>query len=121
MTKDAYYKIIGLKEGLYRLKIFNNNDQIIEATINAHDDGTISIKNLANISHANEYILHLIKSDVINGIKYYMLAFSTTVSNNFYGITVEIENHFDNQCYEVYAIDRTIENPNIIASANFNP
>ena len=121
MAQNEYYKILGLKEGLYRLKIFNNDDQIIEATVQAADNGSITVQNLANISHPNEYILHLIKSDVINGIKYYMLAFSTTASNNFYGITVEIENHFDNQCYEVYVIDRTIKNPNIIASASFNP
>ena len=121
MTQNAYYKILGLKEGLYRLKIFNNDDQIIQATVNANDSGSITVQNLANISHPNEFTLHLIKSEEINGLKYYMLAFSTTSSNNFYGITVEIENHFDNQCYEVYAIDKTIENPNIIASASFNP
>lgn len=121
MAQNAYYKILGLKEGLYRLKIFNNDDQIIEATVNANDSGSITVQNLANMSHTNEYTLHLIKSEEINGLKYYMLAFSSSSSNTFYGISVEIENHFDNQCYEVYEIHKTIENPNIIASANFNP
>lgn len=121
MAQNAYYKILGLKEGLYRLKIFNNDDQIIEATVNANDSGSITVQNLANIAHQNEYTLHLIKSEEINGLKYYMLAFSSSSSNTFYGISVEIENHFDNQCYEVYEIHKTIENPNIIASANFNP
>ena len=121
MQQNAYYKILGLKEGLYRIKIFNNNDQIIQATIKANDNGNITIENLLNNSHTNEYYLHLIKSDEINGIKYYMLAFSSKTSSCNYGITVEIENHFDNQCYEVYSIDKTIENPNIITSASFNP
>lgn len=120
MNQNQYYKLCGLKEGLYKLIITNNEDQQVQAIINANSNGSIQITNLINNSHVNEYSLHLLNPTSIDNINYYTLALKSNNTSCFYSPTIYIQDIFTNEIFNITRPDIPIENPTIVASANFN-
>lgn len=121
MTVNTHYLVAGIRQGQYLLTIANNDDQVIEAKINASNSGSINVTNILNNAHSGQYTLYLVDSGVtVDGLTYYYLTISSNVANNKFSPSITIKNIFNNELFEYLGV-KTIANPTIITSSSFNP
>lgn len=119
MTAEQYYPIALVNNAQHSFDLSMNNDQLVHVKIN---NATLDITNIANNAHSNQYQLALIKGPKISNIYYNYLCVKSSASDCNYCPTIFNAGGFNSQIYTYRGIGNyKIDNPQILATASFNP
>ena len=125
MTNGAYYPIAILGDGIYCLRISMGTDQIIDAKIvNRTGTPTITIENIINNSHSNQYTLAICNKGT-NGDGHVRSYLCIKASANNCSFNPRIGNYkeWGNQLYTHYnPFNNTpLTSPTVNVETSFNP
>lgn len=126
MTKDAYYPIAYLRDGVFKFDVRMANDQYIEAVIKVNSSSsTITVTNKYNGGHSGKYKLALCNggNDANN---YYGALLCVTASDSNSSFNPAIVGGLQSwdcdihSCYN-YLGKAALVNPTVVVEASFNP
>lgn len=121
MQANKYYPIAILRGvSAYNLQIGMAFDQLIEASFTSDSVGRMSVRNLINFNHTNEYTLALCNFDTVDGIRQSYLCIKSTTASSFNPSIKGFHNWNNQVMIRPYYSSTPLENPTVVTESSFN-